>query len=983
MREQRRPGRVVVVGAGMVAHRFAEQLVAREGDWHLTVVGDEPYAPYDRVHLSDAITGATAADLTLNPAVWDDERVELVTGDAVASIDRDARTVATRSGRVIAYDDLVLATGSWPWVPRTEGADLPGVLAYRTLDDIARIKDWVADRAAALGRPVRGAVVGGGVLGLEAAAALQHLGATATVVEFADRLMAVQLDAGGGEALRVLVAGKGMDVRTTSAATRVVPGPDGTVAGLELSTGELLDVDVVIFSTGIRPRDRLAREAGLGIGERGGVLVGPTCRSSDPQIWAIGECASHDGECAGLVAPGNAMADVVVSQLFGGPRTYTRAADGTQLKGVGVEAASFGDVLALTPGALEVTFADPVARTYRKLVVSDDARTLLGGVFVGDIALYSSLRPLLGRPLGADPSAFLAPEGGAPVSTDLPDDVVVCSCANVTAGTIRGAVTEHGCQSVAEVKTCTKAGTVCGSCVPMLTKIVNSSLEQAGVAVSHAMCEHFAMSRAELFALVRAGTGRTFSQIVATHGTGRGCAICRPVVASILSSLGVGHVLQPDQASLQDTNDHLLANLQKDGTYSVVPRMPGGEVSPEKLLALAEIARDFGLFTRVTGAQRIGMFGARQDQLPAIWRRLVDAGFESGQAYGKSLRAVKTCVGSTWCRFGVQDSSSMAVRLELRYRGLRSPHKFKVGVSGCARECAEARGKDVGVIATAAGWNVYVGGNGGFTPKHAELLAEDLDSETLVRVIDRFLALYIRSADRLQRTAPWVADFPGGMAELRAIVVDDRDRIGAELEAEIERHVAGYVDEWRATLDDPAKLAAFTPYVNAPSSTDPDLTYELRRGQPVPVTITAPPHGLTPSATTSAPTPSGTTSATTPSGTTSATTPSAPVEVCHVDDLTPERGAGALLDGVPVAVFRLADDRVLAVQQRDPFSGANVLSRGIVGDRAGRPTITSPMHKQVWDLETGECLDAVGKDPHPLRTYPTTVTAAGTVLVAP
>ncbi|MBT0993992.1 nitrite reductase large subunit NirB [Cellulomonas sp. DKR-3] len=958
MREQQTPGRVVVVGAGMVAHRFAEQLVERPGAWRLTVVGDESWAPYDRVHLSDAITGRAPEDLLLDPTVWDDERVELVTGDYVESLDRDARTVTTRSGRVLEYDDLVLATGSWAWVPRTEGADLPGVLAYRTLDDIARITAWVDDRSRALGRPVRGAVVGGGVLGLEAAAALQNLGATATVVEFADRLMAVQLDAGGGEALRVLVADKGMDVRTTTAATRVVAGADGAVTALELSDGDVLDVDVVVFSTGIRPRDRLARESGLGIGERGGVLVGPTCRSSDPRVWAIGECASHDGECAGLVAPGNAMADVVADQLFGGSSTYTRAADGTKLKGVGVEAASFGDVLALTPDALEVTFADPVAKSYRKLVVSDDARTLLGGVFVGDTALYSSLRPLLGRPLGADPSAFLASGGEAPVSADLPDDVVVCSCANVTAGTIRGAVTEHGCQSVGEVKTCTKAGTVCGSCVPLLTKIVNVSLTQAGVAVSNAMCEHFAMSRAELFALVRGGTERTFTEIVAAHGTGRGCAICRPVVASILSSLGVGHVLQPDQAPLQDTNDHLLANLQKDGTYSVVPRMPGGEVTPEKLLALATIAQDFGLFTRVTGAQRIGMFGARQDQLPAIWRRLVDAGFESGQAYGKSLRAVKTCVGSTWCRFGVQDSSSMAVRLELRYRGLRSPHKFKVGVSGCARECAEARGKDVGVIATAAGWNVYVGGNGGFTPRHASLLAEDLDAETLVRVIDRFLALYIRSADRLQRTAPWVADFPGGLDELRAIVVDDRDGLAAELEAEVERHVAGYVDEWQATLDDPAKLASFTPYLNAPQAADPSLAYEPRRGQRVPAA---------PSAPSVPPVPSG---------------PTGPTAVCQVADLTPERGAGALLGTVPVALFRLSDERVLAVQQRDPFSGANVLSRGIVGDRAGRATITSPMHKQVWDLETGECLDPVGKDPLPLQTFHVTL-SEGAVLVSP
>ncbi|MEV7971817.1 nitrite reductase large subunit NirB [Cellulomonas sp. NPDC089187] len=832
--KQNSPGRVVVVGGGMVAHRVAEQLAARTdaGDWQLTVIGEEPELPYDRVHLSEVFAGRTAADLVLDPSVWDHPRIELVTGDRVADLDLAAQTVTTDSGRVQAYDNLVLATGSRAWVPRTEGVDLPGVLVYRTLADVADLRGWVTERAAALGRPLRGAVVGGGVLGLEAGAALLGLGVDTTVVEFADRLMAVQLDAGGGEALRVLIEDMGMQVRASAGAQRVLPGADGTVAGLELSTGEVLDADVVIYSTGIRPRDGLARAAGLAIAERGGVVVGPSCRSSDPAVWAVGECASHDGECPGLIAPGNAMADVVVDRLCGGDAVYTRAADGTKLKGVGVEAASFGDVLALTPGALEVTFADPFAKTYRKLVVSDDAQILLGGVFVGDIELYSSLRPMLGRPLGADPSAFLAPAGGgAPVQTDVPDDVVLCSCSNVTAGTVRSAVTEHGCTSVGEVKTCTRAGTVCGSCVPLLTTVVNRTLEQAGIAVSTAMCEHFSMSRAALYALVRDGGLRTFSEVVAAHGQGRGCSICRPVVASILSSLGIGHVLQPDQAALQDTNDHLLANMQKDGTYSVVPRMPGGEVTPEKLAALAEVAADFGLFTRITGAQRIALFGARQDQLPAIWRRLVDAGFESGQAYGKSLRAVKTCVGATWCRFGVQDSSSMAIRIELRYRGLRTPHKLKIGVSGCARECAEARGKDVGVIATEKGWNVYVGGNGGFTPRHADLLAEDLDDTRLIQVIDRFLGLYVRSADRLQRTAPWVAAFPGGIEELRRVVVEDSQGMGSQLEAEMEQHVSAYQDEWRTTLDDPEKLRRFTPYVNDPEASDPDLAYVAERGQ--------------------------------------------------------------------------------------------------------------------------------------------------------
>ncbi|MGW6131616.1 nitrite reductase large subunit NirB [Cellulomonas sp. NPDC055163] len=828
------PGHVLVVGAGMVAHHLAEQLVARssEGAWQLTVLGEEDVAPYDRVHLSEFFTGRDAGALTLPGSPWLDPRVQLRTGDPVRSIDRDARTVTTRSGRVEAYDQLVLATGSWAWTPRTEGTDLPGVFTYRTLADVEALRDWVARRTGELGRPLAGAVVGGGVLGLEAAAALQTLGTSATVVEFADRLMNVQLDDGGGEALRVLVTGLGMDVRTSTGATRLGAAGDGAVATMDLSDGSSVAADVVVFSTGVRPRDRLARESGLAIGERGGVVVGPTCRTSDPSIWAVGECASFEGECTGLVAPGNAMADVVVDGLLGGSATYRPAADGTKLKGVGVDAASFGDVFALTPGALEVMFADPVARTYRKLVVSDDARTLLGGVFVGDTSLYSSLRPMLGRPLGADPSAFLAPEGGAPApGTDLPDDVVVCSCSNVSAGTVRAAVTEHGCTSVGEVKTCTRAGTVCGSCVPLLTKLVNATLASEGVTVSDAMCEHFAMPRAELFALVRRDGLRTFTQVVEAHGTGRGCAVCKPAVASMLSSTNAGHVLEREHAALQDTNDHVLANMQKDGTYSVVPRVPGGEITPEKLVVLGQVAAEFGLATRITGAQRIAMFGARIDQLPAIWRRLVDAGFESGQAYGKSLRAVKSCVGQAWCRFGVQDSASMAVRLELRYRGLRSPHKFKVGVSGCARECAEARGKDVGVIATEKGWNVYVGGNGGFTPRHAELLAEDLDDDRLIQVIDRFLAHYIRSADRVQRTAPWVAEYPGGLAELRRVVVDDARGLGAELDAVMAEHVAQYTDEWRATLDDPEKLRRFVSFVNAPDTPDPDLAYSPVRGQ--------------------------------------------------------------------------------------------------------------------------------------------------------
>ncbi|OFT44087.1 nitrite reductase large subunit [Brachybacterium sp. HMSC06H03] len=837
------PGtRIVVIGGGMTGHRFAARMQSQDptGDWTLTVIGEETQHPYDRVHLSDWFGHRRAEMLALDTGVWADPRITLVTGDAAESLDRSAHTITCASGTVHEYDRLVLATGSWAWAPRAEGKDLPGSFSYRTVDDVESLAAWVAERGEALGREVRGVVVGGGVLGLEAAAALQGLGARSTVVEFADRLMAVQLDDGGGEMLRLLIQDKGIEVRTGVGATAFRPAEDGAIGTAELTDGSELPADVVVFSTGIRPRDRIGREAGLAVGERGGIVVGESCQTSDPDIWAIGECASFDGVCAGLIAPGNDMADVVADRFLGGTRTHQRGEDGTKLKGVGVDAAAFGDVNAMTPDALEVSFVDPVHRQYRKLVMSDDATTLLGGVFVGDIALYSQLRPMTGRALGADPSAVIAPEGAgdALAGAEMPDDAVICSCNNVSAGTVRHAVNEQGCHTIGAIKECTTAGTVCGSCVPSLTKLLTQELAKSGIEVSRALCEHFDHSRAELYRLVEEGGQETFTEVVAAHGTGagRGCAVCRPTVASILSSLGalsgkrhspVGRQL----GSLQDTNDHVMANIQKDGTYSVIPAMPAGEVTPEKLLVFAQVAKDYGLYVKVNGAQRIGMFGARLEQLPEIWERLVEAGFESGHAYGKSLRMVKSCLGTNWCRYGVGDSTAMASHLERRYRGLRSPHKIKIGVSGCARECAEAQAKDVGVIATHRGWNLYVGGNGGAQPAHAQLLVEDLDDETLQRCIDRFLILYIREADKLQRTARWVEEYPGGIDELRRVIVEDSLGIGEELEAAMQRHTDTYVDEWAEAVHDPERRAKFVSFINAPDLHDKTLRYVLEREQ--------------------------------------------------------------------------------------------------------------------------------------------------------
>ncbi|MFD4007612.1 nitrite reductase large subunit NirB [Brachybacterium paraconglomeratum] len=825
--------RIVVIGAGMAAHRLVDSLVTRaEGHLTITVLGDEDRRPYDRVGLTRFFDGEGPEELALPDTIFADPRVTLHEDDAATSIDRAARTVTTASGAVHPYDHLVLATGSVAARPPVDGAELPGCFVYRTLADVDSLQRHVQERAAALGRPVRGIVVGGGLLGLEAAGALQGMDAEATVLQSSDRLMSAQLDLPAGTVLRRLIEARGIAVRTDARTTALRPGPDGAVEAVVLRDGTELPADLVVLTVGVRPRDELARAAGLSCEERGGVRIDAACTTSDPSVHAIGEVAAFEGQCVGLVAPGYAMAEVVSDRILGGDATFDGYDLSTKLKLSGVDVASFGDAFATTPGALDVVYTDPVSGVHKKLVLSDDAKTLLGGMLVGDASAYGALRPLVGGPLGADPAVHLLPAGGAAAPTpELPDTAIVCSCSSVSAGTIRHAVREQGCTDAAEVTACTKAGATCGSCTVMVKSLVTGELAKLGKAVSTGLCEHFDLSRRQLFDAVHVSGLTTFSAVIERFGRGRGCDVCKPVLASILAVLGGEHVLDGENATLQDTNDHVMANLQKDGTYSVVPRMPGGEVTPEGLITVGEVARDFGLYTKITGGQRVDMFGARLEQLPLIWQRLVDAGFESGHAYGKSLRTVKSCVGSAWCRYGVQDSTSMAVRLELRYRGLRAPHKFKLGVSGCARECAEARSKDAGIIATAQGWNLYVGGNGGATPRHAELLAEGLDDDTLIRTLDRYFMYYLRTADKLQRTAPWVESLDGGIDSLRAVIMEDSLGLAADLDAAMARHVSAYRDEWAETLADPAKLARFRSFVNAPTTPDPGLAHVPERGQ--------------------------------------------------------------------------------------------------------------------------------------------------------
>ncbi|HZE11006.1 MAG TPA: nitrite reductase large subunit NirB [Burkholderiales bacterium] len=823
--------KLVIVGNGMVGQRFLEQLVSRKNGAspEVTVFCDERRAAYDRVQLTSFFSGKSAADLSLVPAgFFDQHGIALRLGDKAVAIDRTRKLVRSARGHELPYDKLVLATGSYPFVPSLPGAEWPDCFVYRAIEDLEAIRT-------AAGRARVGAVIGGGLLGLEAAKALHDLGLETHVVEFAPRLMAVQLDDSGGRLLRRKIEALGVSVHV-SRQTKEIVGGTGCRHKLLFADGAALETDITVFSAGIRPRDRLARAAGLSIGERGGIVVNNRCQTSDPDIYALGECALWNGRIYGLVAPGYQMAEVAARHVAGEEGAQFLGADmSTKLKLMGVDVASIGDAHGATLNALNYVYTDEAAGIYKKLVISADRKYLLGAILVGDASEYGgllqmALNPL---PLPEHPEDLILParEGAKKgLGVDLlPASAAICTCNGVSKGGICDAIAA-GCISLGALKKATKASTTCGGCGPLVKQILDCELKKRGVDVKNHLCEHFDYSRQELFHLIRIGKLMSFDAVVAKHGRGRGCDICKPALASIFASCWNEMILKPAHAPLQDTNDHFLANLQKDGTYSIVPRVPGGEITPEKLIVLGVVAKKFGLYTKITGAQRIDLFGARVEQLPLVWKDLVDAGFESGHAYGKALRTVKSCVGSTWCRYGVQDSVAMAVNIENRYRGIRSPHKMKMAVSGCTRECAEAQGKDVGIIATEKGWNLYVCGNGGMKPRHADLLATDLDGRTLIKYIDRFLMFYIRTGDRLQRTSVWLENLEGGIDYVRKIVCEDSLGIGAELEADMQKLVDSYECEWKKAINDPEIMKRFRHFVNS-DEPDHNVVFVTERGQ--------------------------------------------------------------------------------------------------------------------------------------------------------
>ncbi|MBE4584959.1 nitrite reductase large subunit [Vibrio navarrensis] len=820
---------IVIVGNGMVGHQLVEQLVA--GGSHLqkriVVIGEERFIAYDRVHLSGLFAGQSHQDLLLSSEEWYQKLgIELLLGVAVVAVDRVNKTLTLEDDTQLHYDQLVFATGSYPFVPPMPGSERKNVFVYRTLDDLSQIKQ------ACVGAKT-GAVIGGGLLGLEAANALRLLGLETHVVEFAPRLMPVQLDEGAGTVLKSKIEQLGLTVHTATATEKIIDG-ESAYHRMVFKDAAPLEVDVILFSAGIRPRDQLARDCGIEIGERGGIVINDACQTNDAAIYAIGECALWQGKIFGLVAPGYAMARVVAQQLQGiSDAAFTGADMSTKLKLLGVDVASIGDAHKATPNAQEMVLHDAQQGIYKKLVVDQSGTQLLGAILIGDNQDYDALlQSYLNQTPLPQPAVSLLFDSSA-LKGDVSDSAVICSCHNVTKGDLIGAI-HAGAQDLASLKAQTKAGTGCGGCSAMVKSVLDEQLSLLGVEVSNQLCEHFSHTRQALYHICQVEAIRDFSTLISKHGKGRGCDICKPTAGSIFSSLWNEHIMESKHAPLQDSNDAFMANLQKDGSYSIVPRIPGGEITPEKLIALGEVAREYDLYTKITGGQRVDLFGAQVEQLPQIWQTLIEAGFETGHAYGKSVRTVKSCVGSTWCRYGVDDSVGLAIELENRYKGLRAPHKLKFAVSGCTRECAEAQSKDIGVIATEKGWNLYVCGNGGMRPRHADLLAADLSRAQLIALIDRVMIFYVRTADRLQRTSVWLENLEGGLEYLKSVVLDDSLGLCQQLEQQMAHIVDTYHCEWQQTLNDPEKLIRFRPFINSDKASVP-LAYQRTRGQRIPI----------------------------------------------------------------------------------------------------------------------------------------------------
>jgi nitrite reductase (NADH) large subunit len=930
---------LVIIGNGMVGQEFLNLIADRDESesWTIIVYGEEPYFAYDRIALSSYFKTRSAESLSLvSEEFFTENEIAISLSDPVVQVDRKNKTVTSKRGFITQYDKLVFATGAGPFVPSIPGIEAEGVFVYRTIDDLKKIEDFSQSKN-------KGVVIGGGLLGLECVNALKNLDMEVEIVELSPHLMPAQLDPIGGQILKQKVEEKSFKVHTGKKTERIYENSAGKKV-LQFVDGTQLDCDLIVVSAGIKPRTDLAKQCELSIGSKGGISINQNCQTNDEDIYAIGDCASYNDIVTGLVAPGYEMAQAVVSHIFDGHAEFKEKIYSTKLKLAGVEVATIGSPFDVSDDYTEVMFVNGLDGLYVKLNLDKNNNQLIGAIMVGDSSSYDLLRTHYENKISLPESIVnhvLSNAGGmaSSLNIELPETATICTCKNITKSELIDTVNCNEVKNIEMLKSVSNAGTGCTGCVPTLKTIINEVCEKNGWGKNKAVCGHFDYSRQELFDFISVKGIRTFREVLDKYGHGDGCEICRPLIASILSTTHNSLITLADQMPAQDFNDRYLANIQRDGTYSIIPRIPGGEIPPKQLIKLAAIADKHGLYTRITGGQRISFFGARIHQLPDIWSDLVNNGFESGHAYGKALRTVKTCVGDTWCPWGVQDSTSLAIKIEERYKGLRSPHKTKIGVSGCIRDCAESKIKDLGIIATEGGWTLYVAGNGGRDVQIALVFAENLDDDTAIKYMDRLFMYYIKTANHLTRMGIWLNNIEGGIEHLKEIVINDSLNICQDLENDLNKLLTQAGCEWSSVLDRDDIKARFSHYVNSDRE-DQRIKHITARDQIQPVKFMRNPQ----------------------QNGNQKFVESVLIRkwqyVTDMEKIVPDSGVCALVNDIDIALFKShKNDILFAVENIDPFSNTSVLSRGILGDKNGEPMVISPISRKKFSLRTGQCLD--------------------------
>ncbi|MEV6601572.1 nitrite reductase large subunit NirB [Actinoplanes sp. NPDC051346] len=789
--------RLVVIGNGMAGVRTLEEILARGGEFAVTVFGDEPYGNYNRIMLSNVLAGVEdEAGIFLNDLSWyADNGITLHTDTRIARIDRRAKKVYAEDGTATPYDKLIIATGSSPWVPPIAGIHRPGrgyhqgVFAFRTLDDTRSMIRYARDHE-------RAVVIGGGLLGLEAARGLQNHVSQVTLLHAMGHLMNTQLDAQGGATLQRSVEKLGIEVVTDAMTTEILG--KHAVTGVKLKDGRTIDCDVVVIAAGIRPNAEVAKVSGIEV-DRGIVVDDQMRVRDDSDIYAVGECVQHRGEVYGLVAPLWDQAKVLADHLTGRDpdAAYHGSRVATKLKVAGVDVAAMGIQQAERDDDETLVFSEPAKGVYKSLVIRDGR--LVGATLVGDVRKVAFLMQAFDRELALpeDRVELMFDLGGPPAevsAADMPDDTQVCNCNGVSKATLVGAV-QGGCRTVNGVMDATRAGKGCGTCKSVVQRIVEWAA--GGEAEEDPTASWYVpgvpMPKPELMRAIRTHGLKSVSSVFATLVPGgEEDARSKMGLASLLKMMW-GEEYE-DERDARFINDRVHANIQRDGTFSVVPQMKGGVTTPAQLKRIAEVAERHDVpMVKVTGGQRIDLLGVPKEKLPQIWAEL---DMPSGYAYAKSFRTVKTCVGSDYCRFGVGDSTALGIALEERYQGIEGPGKMKLAVTGCPRNCAEAYVKDLGVVAVDGGrWEIYVGGAAGAHVRKGDLLATVTTAAEVVTLTGRFLQYYRENANWLERTYAWVPRI--GIDRIREVVVDDADGIAADLDAAMDASVAAYADPWR------------------------------------------------------------------------------------------------------------------------------------------------------------------------------------------